>query len=91
MDSPMDKIYTLLQELLPDVLPWTRFLPAADRYLLVREFIDMTKAAASVDNCVTDRSTARRMAPYRRSACRPRIACSFVDTPWRGPRPSSTP
>jgi hypothetical protein len=42
--------HALLQELLPDVLPWTRFLPAADRHLLVREFIDVTKAAASVDN-----------------------------------------
>ena len=42
--------HALLQELLPDVLPWMQFLPVADRYLLVREFIDVTKAAASVDN-----------------------------------------
>jgi hypothetical protein len=42
--------HALLQELLPEVLPWTRFLPADDRYLLVREFIDVTRAAASVDN-----------------------------------------
>jgi hypothetical protein len=42
--------HALLQELLPEVLPWARFLPAADRHLLVREFIDVTEAAASVDN-----------------------------------------
>jgi hypothetical protein len=40
----------LLQELLPKVLPWVRFLPAADRRVLVQEFIDVTEAATSVDN-----------------------------------------
>lgn len=40
----------LLQELLPAVLPWARFLPAADRHILVQEFIDVTEAAVSVDN-----------------------------------------
>jgi hypothetical protein len=42
--------HALLQELLPGVLPWVRFLPAADRHILVQEFIDVTEAAASVDN-----------------------------------------
>ncbi|MBV9010682.1 MAG: hypothetical protein JO272_01310 [Pseudonocardiales bacterium] len=42
--------HALLQELLPEVLPWVRFLPAADRHLLVQEFIDVTEAATSVDN-----------------------------------------
>ncbi len=42
--------YALLQELLPEVLPWARFLPAADRQTLVQEFIDVTEAATSVDN-----------------------------------------
>ncbi len=42
--------HALLQELLPVVLPWTRFLPAADRHLLVQEFIDVTEAATSIDN-----------------------------------------
>ena len=41
---------TLLRELLPVVLPWVRFLPAADRDILVQEFIDVTEAAASADN-----------------------------------------
>ena len=40
----------LLQELLPKVLPWVRFLPATDRHALVQEFIDVTEAATSVDN-----------------------------------------
>lgn len=42
--------HALLQELLPEVVPWVRFLPAADRHILVQEFIDVTEAAASVDN-----------------------------------------
>lgn len=40
----------LIQDLLPEVLPWARFLPAADRRILVREFVDMAEAAASIDN-----------------------------------------
>lgn len=42
--------HALLQELLPKVVPWVRFLPAADRHVLVQEFIDVTEAATSVDN-----------------------------------------
>lgn len=42
--------HALLEELLPEVLPWARFLPAADLSILVHEFIDVTEAAASVDN-----------------------------------------
>jgi len=42
--------HALLQELLPTVLPWARFLPAADRHILVQEFIDVTEAATSVNN-----------------------------------------
>ncbi len=42
--------HALLEELLPEVLPWIRFLPAADLSILVQEFIDVTEAAASVDN-----------------------------------------
>lgn len=42
--------HALLQELLPEVLPWARFLPAGDRHILVQEFIDVTEAAAAVDN-----------------------------------------
>jgi len=42
--------HALLQELLPQVLPWARFLPVTDRHILVQEFIDVTEAAASVDN-----------------------------------------
>ncbi|MCA1673591.1 MAG: hypothetical protein LC799_15800 [Actinobacteria bacterium] len=40
----------LIQDLLPEVLPWVRFLPAADRHILVHEFVDMAEAAASIDN-----------------------------------------
>ena len=40
----------LFEELLPEVLPWTRFLPAADLQNMIQEFIEVTKAAASVDN-----------------------------------------
>lgn len=40
----------LLQELLPEILPWTRFLPAIDRQNLIQEFTEVTGAAASVDN-----------------------------------------
>ena len=41
----------LLQELLPEILPWTRFLPPAmDRQNLIQEFTEVTGAAASVDN-----------------------------------------
>lgn len=42
--------HALLSELLPEVLPWARFLPTADRHVLVQEFIDVTEAAASIDN-----------------------------------------
>lgn len=42
--------HALLQELLPEVLPWAQFLPAADRRILVQEFIKVTEAAASIDN-----------------------------------------
>ena len=42
--------HALLQELLPAVLPWSRFVPAADRHILVQEFIDVTEAATSVGN-----------------------------------------
>ncbi|MGQ0774481.1 MAG: hypothetical protein ACT4NY_08705 [Pseudonocardiales bacterium] len=40
----------LLQELLPMVLPWTRFLPVNDCQTLIQEFIEVTGAAASIDN-----------------------------------------
>jgi hypothetical protein len=42
--------HALLQDLLPEILPWARFLPAADRRHLVQEFTEVTEAAASVDN-----------------------------------------
>ena len=41
--------HALLQELLPEVLPWARFLPTANRQLLVQEFTEVTEAAASVE------------------------------------------
>jgi hypothetical protein len=40
----------LLQDLLPEILPWTRFLPPADRQLLIQEFAEVTRAAAAIDN-----------------------------------------
>lgn len=42
--------HVFLQEMLPEVLPWARFLPAADRQTLVQDFINVTEAATSVDN-----------------------------------------
>ncbi|MGH3685780.1 MAG: hypothetical protein ACRDRU_00020 [Pseudonocardiaceae bacterium] len=42
--------HALLRALLPEVLPWARFLPTADRHILVQEFIDVTEAATSVGN-----------------------------------------
>ncbi|MGH3933116.1 MAG: hypothetical protein ACRDTF_24435 [Pseudonocardiaceae bacterium] len=45
-----DNGHALLQELLPEVLPWVRFLPAVDRRVLIDEFTDVTEAATSVDN-----------------------------------------
>ncbi|MGH3942910.1 MAG: hypothetical protein ACRDTG_30665 [Pseudonocardiaceae bacterium] len=42
--------HALLQELLPEVLPWVRFLPAADRHLLIQELTEVTEAAAAIDN-----------------------------------------
>jgi hypothetical protein len=38
------------QDLLPEILPWTRFLPPADRQLLIQEFTEVTRAAAAIDN-----------------------------------------
>lgn len=40
----------LVQQLLPDLLPWVRFLPVADRHTLVREFAEVAEAAVTVDN-----------------------------------------
>jgi len=42
--------HALLQELLPEILPWTRFLPAIDRQNLIQEFTEVTGAAASIGN-----------------------------------------
>lgn len=40
----------LVEGVLPEVLPWVRFLPSDDRRLLIREFTETAEAAASVDN-----------------------------------------
>ncbi len=37
----------MLADLLPAALPWTRFLPAADRELMTEEFVATAEAAAS--------------------------------------------
>ncbi|MGH3914776.1 MAG: hypothetical protein ACRDTC_15410 [Pseudonocardiaceae bacterium] len=43
--SRHDNGHALLQKLPPEVLPWVRFLPAADRQILIDEFADVTEAA----------------------------------------------
>jgi len=43
----------LVRELLPTVLPWVRFLPAADVDALSDEFVATTEAAAAIGNTTT--------------------------------------
>jgi hypothetical protein len=40
----------LVREVLPTVLPWVRFLPAADVKLMAEEFLGVAEAAASIGN-----------------------------------------
>lgn len=40
----------LIQQVLPDVLPWVRFLPPGDQRILLGELTQVAEAAASIDN-----------------------------------------
>jgi hypothetical protein len=40
----------VIERLLPELLPWVRFLPEHDRQTLVEEFVDVAEAAVSLSN-----------------------------------------
>jgi hypothetical protein len=40
----------LLGQVLPDALPWLKFLPAGDLETFILELVDVTRAAAAIDN-----------------------------------------
>ncbi|MGI5236985.1 hypothetical protein [Dactylosporangium sp. CA-139066] len=40
----------LLREVLPNALPWVRFLPVADIDVMAAEFVSTTEAAAAIGN-----------------------------------------
>jgi hypothetical protein len=49
MSSPVMRSTHLL-DVLPQVFPWTRFLPADDRVEFARELIDVMSASADIDS-----------------------------------------
>ncbi len=55
----------LIREVLPTVLPWVRFLPAAAAGELSAEFVEVAHAAAAVDNVAP---VAQLLAEWRHTA-----------------------
>jgi hypothetical protein len=45
-----DDGHALIRKVLVEILPWARFLPPADREVLITEFTETAEAAASIDN-----------------------------------------